>query len=235
MSSPAMMCLPSGIVQNSRALGFCLPVLSPMYTTTLLTPSTRVLVMACTCHTRFSSYPQLAVRNAFTWSVVGLAAVKFFGSGAGNLGASPVGAGAAGAVCAGAWGTSFGAAGACSCATATNVRAEAASARLPAIRPTLRIKSFSPSFGFSRLSVRLSQLSRPGMPARQHLYLNLDRDGKPATHAERFRSHFQHRRGLLPLVFGTFHKTNYLLDEIQRKSVSARDLLRRLVALHIRF
>src|SRR6185437_9587661 len=209
MSSPAMMCLPSGIVQNSRALGFCLPVLSPMYTTTLLTPSTRVFVMACTCHTRFSSYPQLAVRNAFTWSVVGLVAVKFFGSGAGNLGASPVGAGAAGAACVCAGGTSFGAVGACSCAAATSVKAEAASARLPAIRPKLRINPFL-LHSVTSFFVR-SQLSRLGMQTRQHLsagpeydrqafpggrrcrarseqyrrplYLNLHGNGKPPPHA----------------------------------------------------
>ena len=37
-----MMCLPSGRTKNSSTCGYCLPALSPIRTTTLLTPSTGV-------------------------------------------------------------------------------------------------------------------------------------------------------------------------------------------------
>ena len=41
--------------KEANCPGFCLPLLSPTTTTTLLIPSTGVLRMACTCQMRFSS------------------------------------------------------------------------------------------------------------------------------------------------------------------------------------
>src|SRR5580698_7636433 len=97
MLSPLMMCFPSGSTKNANAPGFSLPVLSPMYTTTLVTLSTGVFMMACTCQMRFSSNPQFAVRKALTVSWVGVAAVKSDGLGLGKVGAA-LGAGAEGSV-----------------------------------------------------------------------------------------------------------------------------------------
>src|ERR1700743_3123017 len=85
------------------------------------------------CHMRLSSYPQLASRKAFTVSLVGVVAVKFAGSGLGNVG-GPVGAGAAGAASCG------GAAGTCCCAKTAIERDEANSAVAPAIPDKRRIK-----------------------------------------------------------------------------------------------
>jgi len=86
-----------GRTKNCSADGFSLPVLSPMKMITLLTPSTGVFRIACTCQIRLSSKSQLACRKALTVSLVGVAAVKLAGSGLGNTGAAD-GAGAAGPV-----------------------------------------------------------------------------------------------------------------------------------------
>ena len=144
MSSPAMMCLPSGRTKNCSADGFSLPVLSPMKMITLLTPSTGVFRIACTCQTRLSSKPQLACRKALTVSLVGVAAVKLAGSGLGNTGAAD-GAGAAGAGADGtcADGACSGAAGTSCCATACKTgKDKAISATALAKRADRRIKRF---------------------------------------------------------------------------------------------
>src|SRR5580704_1542800 len=150
MLSPLMMCFPSGSTKNANAPGFSLPVLSPMYTTTLVTLSTGVLRIACTCQTRFSSNPQFAVRKALTVSWVGVAAVKSAGLGLGKVGAA-VGAGAVGSVegildASGAcWGAlASGAGGTCCWAAAWNTGTNRAiSATALSKRANGRIKLFS--------------------------------------------------------------------------------------------
>jgi hypothetical protein len=44
------------------------------------------------------------------------------------------------------------------------------------------------------------------------LYLDLDGDGEPAAHAERFGRNLQNRGRLLALVFRTLDQVDYLLD-----------------------
>src|ERR1035441_5263029 len=72
---------------------------------TLLTPSAGGFLIGQTSQTRLASYPQLVWTKALTASLVGDAAVKFAGSGLGNVGtaagagADGAGAGAAGTSC----------------------------------------------------------------------------------------------------------------------------------------
>src|SRR5579859_92065 len=125
-----------------------------------------VFRIASTCQTRFSSYPQLCCRNAFTTSFAGAGAVKFAGSGLGNVG------GAAGAGDEGAWadaagacaaGACAGAGGTCSWATTfTSGKTKTASETTPANWRNERVKTNSPSQSRFRIVVYASRDSNRG-------------------------------------------------------------------------
>src|SRR5208283_3313120 len=103
---------------------------------TLLKPTTGVFRIACICHMRVSSKPQLACRKALIVSFVGVEEVKFAGSGLGNTGAAD-GAGAAGDSLDGACAAAAGA-----CCWAATGRDKAISAAALARRIDTRIKLF---------------------------------------------------------------------------------------------